>query len=340
MIRNEFIFFHNNFLKNYPDLFEVFQVTSPDKMGYSEVIKTDLVKLEFDHINNRGGMTFRDAGGKFIHTLCHQDEWTEVGDTCLVLLSFKRFGRQGVLPVAGVGYSKVSSNKLDYVNDLKVSDSMLLSKRYFKLTDRIIITIEDNDGELPDEFFTFYGLSRREKEVSDDVQKYLDNLKLLDYDAKYKPNEDLKDNPRDKEVTKRVQDFDSRQSKVYIMSKDMKTIIKKTNAMVANHKGVQFGMSALEFRALENKKLFELLEEIGYKKEDVCFARKEIGLIRARIKGENENNDFEVRARFGEINIDDHQFRNDVRYLQNGDIIEKDDCGVWWLIDEDEEVDY
>lgn len=337
MLRNEIIFFHNNFMTNFPDLFEVYQVTSPKNLGYSEVLKVDLVYLQVDHINAQNQITFRDAGGKLISTYCILDEWTKIGDRCLVPISFKRFGRQGIYAVTGVGYQKVSPGPLDYVNNMKISESILIGSRYVKLTDRYLFTLVDEDSELPDEFFDLYRLDRREKveeeiETPEAVKDYLDSLGLFDYDAKYKISEELEYDPSTNK-SRKPQSFDSRQSKIYIMSKDMKTILKKTNALVADHKSKQFGMDSLEFRALENKKIFDLLEQEGYSKDEVCFARKEIGLIRACIDHENK---IEVRARFGEINIDDHKFRNDTRYLQNGDIIEMDENGIWWFVDKED----
>ena len=61
----------------------------------------------------------------------------------------------------------------------------------------------------------------------------------------------------------------------------MKSFIKKTYVMLANGKSKMFGESVLHIRKLENEKIFCLLEEIGLTKDDVCFARKEIGQIRA-----------------------------------------------------------
>lgn len=331
MIQSNFIYFYNNYFINWLDLFDIYQ-TRMTKSGYNEILKCDLVYLEFKH-KDSNGMVFRDAAGKEIHTNCKQDDFTKIGDRCLVPLSFKKYGDK-IFPRTGVGYYKVSPGKLDYVNDLKISDNAVFGKRLVNLTDRLVFSVDNNDAELPDYFFEDYGLSRREVSMPNNVREYLDNLVLLDYNGKYKHSEVLEE--LDKETkSKRIteQSFDSRQSKVYIMTKDMKTIIKKTNAMVANHKSTQFGMSVLEFRQLENEKLFKLLEEIGYNRNEVCFARKEVGGIRACI---DEEHKVEVRARFGEINIDDHQFKNDIRYLQDGSVIEKDENGVWWFVKEDE----
>ena len=96
----------------------------------------------------------------------------------------------------------------------------------------------------------------------------------------------------------------------------------------------QFGMDASEFRKLENQKIFDLLENDGINKDDICLARKEVKGIRARIPSKEDNNKFViVKARFVEIDFETHQDINNKRYLQDGSIIElKDD--KWWFVNE------
>ncbi|MBQ2639197.1 MAG: hypothetical protein IJF92_00320 [Bacilli bacterium] len=334
MLRRDGIYFITNYLVNYPDLFTLFQT---DKAG--NFIETDLHYLQVDHINSNQTISFKDAAGQIFNTAARLDEWTNIGDRCLVPFSFKRYG-DNIYPMTAVGYLKVEPGPLTYVNNTKLhrqyGSIAEIGLRTVGLTERMMFSIVDNDAELPDEFFKYYHIERKEKLVDEmnieALDMYLAELALLNYDAKYNVPDDLSQTEEAKKYKDkykmRYQTFESRQSKVYILDAITHKVLKKTNAMIANHKATQFGMDAVEFRKLENQKILDLCEAEGYNRDNIIFARKEIGHIRALIDKENSK---EVRARFVEIDFNTHEDVNNRRYLQDGNIIDIKD-GHWWFV--------
>lgn len=334
MYRYEIVRFKSDWYRYYSDCFDTYQV-----MKNGDIVPAYFKVLRAVDVSD-SGITFEDSAGQLFETFCMPDGVVKIGDRCSVPCCLRTFGSLGVKLVASVGYSvlKNPDGLLSTIDEEPFDSSIILgNKNYKAITDRFIISIVD-DSELPDRFFKEYNMERNREYEYDDVDEYLDTFRLLKYNAKYNITEDdekAEDDEKCKKRDKRLQSFDSRQSKLYLLDRKTHRVLRKTPAMLTNHKGVQFGLDANEYRLKENKKLFDLCKQEGYNTEDVIYARKEIGGIRVKL---SEDDSKEVRARFVEVDINTHQDINNIRYLQDGSIIDVID-GEYWFVDGDEYYD-
>ena len=331
MIRYEYL----DFLKDWQDIFpENLQFVISLQNGNWLIARNyifEVVGIDNPVLREYSDIEVVDGNNNHFIIGNYVDEYLEVGRKILVPMAFTSY--RGVLsPRTPVGYT-LARDDCELSKVFTYDEYVPATQYIHPLHNRGGFIITDPEG-LPDIFWNeFTDMLHLKPKVPNTIQEYIDNIKLLDYNAKYSLFDELENElvKEQNDYNRKPQTFDSRQSKVYIMSKDMKQILKKTSVMLVNHKAKQFGIDALELRQLENKKLFSLLKDMGLNKDEVGFARKEVGSIRAVIDTDNA---IIVKARFVEINIDDHQDKSSIRYLQNGEQIDIDDKGNWYFLNE------
>lgn len=323
-----------NFIINYQDLYpDNVQFLIKDYHG--RYIKArnyifKVIKIDNPEINKLSNILVIDGNNKIYAIYNYVDKYIKVGKNIIVPSAFANSPLNGFIELhTPIGYT-LGRDDLELSTKFSVNEFVDINK---------VVPINKRGGfiltsayDLPDEFWNDFPQLINFK-LSNNIKNYIDNIKLIDYDGTYSLSE--LENPIIKtkhNSVKKEQDFDSRQSKVHILNKYTHKYITKTTILLANHKIKQFGMDASDFRKLENKKLFDLLEKIGINKNDICLARKELKGIRACINNEN-NKTVIVKARFAEIDFETHQDLDNKRYLQDGSIIQlKND--KWWFVNE------
>lgn len=326
-----------NFIYKYQDFYHD-KVQFVIKDYYGRYLKAQNYVFKVINIKNfelykLSDIIIMDGNGRQYTIRNYIDRFIDIGKNIIIPSAFATSPQSGFIELhTPIGYT-LGRDDLELSTTFKLNE-LVDNNKVILLKDRGGFILNSRYG-LPDDFWKDFPQLSYLKLDEDNIQNYLNSIKLVDYDGTYSLSE--LENPilkSNQNINKKEQDFDSRQSKIHILNKHTHKYITRTTALLANHKMKQFGMDASEFRKLENQKIFDLLENDGINKDDICLARKEVKGIRARIPSKEDNNKFViVKARFVEIDFETHQDINNKRYLQDGSIIElKDD--KWWFVNE------